>query len=447
MGMIMNEQLIRAYINGSLNDTEAHFVEQQMLENEMWNDIYEGMLEADSAGVDIEQQVERLKPVFRNKYRQRKRAQNDWWRWAVAAASLAAIISATYFGMNFLGGQMSDSTSASGHSAPGEDADRIEIITINNDGKKRAVEKFDPAGNVYGSFDEEIVMDENSDGSGYVLAKKQLASAGKEILLETKIDKTDLELNGYREISFKHTVSDAGWLRERRRGPAAPTYSPPVQPQVRNYNDVVEVRMADVEPARTYEELGEITPGVEIQQGTESEFKAVGADRNTSGNDRADEEVISAESNNETEDVKLTEGTPADARYAQKSEKKKALRKTSETTSPGMEETVAADEENILNRSTPEPVMGNRQFKLYLKDALRYPEQAKVDKVEGTVTVDATINEAGEVSKLSIIKSLRNDCDAEALRLIRESGNWLPAVKNGEAVQKQVRVKVKFKLD
>ena len=52
-GMEMNERILKAYINGSLSHDEAHFVERQLLENEMWSDMYDGLLEAEKQGIDV----------------------------------------------------------------------------------------------------------------------------------------------------------------------------------------------------------------------------------------------------------------------------------------------------------------------------------------------------------------------------------------------------------
>ena len=142
--------------------------------------------------------------------------------YGVAAAALAVIITGTYFGMNFLGGQMGDGTSASNSAAKDDEADRIEIITI-ADGDKKVVQKFDPSGNVYGEFDEELLSDAAENESGLVAVNKKLAP-GKEQLLETKVDKTDLQLRGYRELAFKRGTNDSEVSRghgNATRGPSA----------------------------------------------------------------------------------------------------------------------------------------------------------------------------------------------------------------------------------
>lgn len=97
--------------------------------------------------------------------------------------------------------------------------------------------------------------------------------------------------------------------------------------------------------------------------------------------------------------------------------------------------------------SPARPKDGNRAFKDYLEVNLKYPDTAKTNEVEGTVILELTINASGEISDITIKKSLGFGCDQEAIRLVREGPEWNAAEKDGNNVEDKVRVRVKFKLD
>ncbi len=97
--------------------------------------------------------------------------------------------------------------------------------------------------------------------------------------------------------------------------------------------------------------------------------------------------------------------------------------------------------------SPAKPIGGNRAFKKYLNENLNYPEAAKTNEIEGTVILELTINTSGEVSDISIEKSLGYGCDQEAIRLANEGPNWSAAKKDGNKVEDKVKIRVKFKLD
>lgn len=93
------------------------------------------------------------------------------------------------------------------------------------------------------------------------------------------------------------------------------------------------------------------------------------------------------------------------------------------------------------------PRGGNKAFKNYIKNSLRYPDAARENEIEGTVVLQLTIDIDGSISNIDIKKSLGYGCDEEAVRLIVEGPTWSAARKDGNRVEDKVRVKVKFKID
>lgn len=91
------------------------------------------------------------------------------------------------------------------------------------------------------------------------------------------------------------------------------------------------------------------------------------------------------------------------------------------------------------------PMAGNRDYKKYLEENLRYPEQATNNEIAGTVVLELTISSTGAISNIDIKKSLGFGCDVEAIRLVNEGPKWSVAERNGSKVEDKVKVKVKFK--
>lgn len=104
------------------------------------------------------------------------------------------------------------------------------------------------------------------------------------------------------------------------------------------------------------------------------------------------------------------------------------------------------DGEAGLSYSPAQPTIGNRIFKKYLEENLRYPEAAKDNKIEGTVVLEIKVSSRGGVTDISIKKSLGYGCDQEAIRLVKEGPAWKAAEKDGNPIKDKVKVKVKFKL-
>lgn len=70
----------------------------------------------------------------------------------------------------------------------------------------------------------------------------------------------------------------------------------------------------------------------------------------------------------------------------------------------------------------------------YIYDNLKYPEAAKMSEVSGTVRLNFVVETNGNVSNITIDKSVGAGCDNEAIRLLQDT-HWIPAVKNGKYVR------------
>lgn len=94
----------------------------------------------------------------------------------------------------------------------------------------------------------------------------------------------------------------------------------------------------------------------------------------------------------------------------------------------------------------PTPTGGLPAFHEYLKKELEYPEKALQDRTEGTVKLKFTVTATGSIENLKVVSGLSKECDAEAMRLVREGPAWFPGITGGRRTAQQVRVSVPFRL-
>ena len=87
------------------------------------------------------------------------------------------------------------------------------------------------------------------------------------------------------------------------------------------------------------------------------------------------------------------------------------------------------------------PVATRQSYKKYLEENIRYTSAMQ----KGRVVVQATVTPDGNLRNLKVTKSLCTACDAEALRLVKEGPLWKPAISNGEPIEQQVKITVRFR--
>jgi TonB family protein len=85
----------------------------------------------------------------------------------------------------------------------------------------------------------------------------------------------------------------------------------------------------------------------------------------------------------------------------------------------------------------PQPGEGLDRYKEYLAKNTRYP--ASVGGVKGRVRVAFTVKADGTLEDFKILRTLQPDCDAEAIRVVKEGPAWIPA-SDGRATRAQVDV-------
>jgi protein TonB len=82
----------------------------------------------------------------------------------------------------------------------------------------------------------------------------------------------------------------------------------------------------------------------------------------------------------------------------------------------------------------------------YLHKNLNYPEEAQTSEIQGDVVVQFIVDKEGNVSDVTAISGPTELRD-EAVRVIRKSGKWKPAIQNGRQVKSFKNQPIKFRLD
>lgn len=89
---------------------------------------------------------------------------------------------------------------------------------------------------------------------------------------------------------------------------------------------------------------------------------------------------------------------------------------------------------------------GASAWQRYLIKSLRYPQEAQDNEIQGTVVVQFIVDKEGNVSDVEAISGA-NELREEAVRVIKKSGKWTPAVQNGRQVKSYKKQPITFRLE
>lgn len=73
------------------------------------------------------------------------------------------------------------------------------------------------------------------------------------------------------------------------------------------------------------------------------------------------------------------------------------------------------------------PIIGEKNYKEYLKKNIRYPKDGECSKIKGSVIVEFNLTKTGSPINIRVVKSLCPELDQEAIRLVRTGSNWTPS--------------------
>ncbi len=82
----------------------------------------------------------------------------------------------------------------------------------------------------------------------------------------------------------------------------------------------------------------------------------------------------------------------------------------------------------------------------WLVDNIQYPQQAKIDNIQGTVYVSFIVEENGSVSNVKILRGVDSYLDNEGVRVVSMMPKWSPGMQNNQAVRVQYNLPIRFTL-
>lgn len=90
---------------------------------------------------------------------------------------------------------------------------------------------------------------------------------------------------------------------------------------------------------------------------------------------------------------------------------------------------------------------GTKGWLEWVKENMRYPEEAKENGVQGRVIISFMVNPDGTTGNAKIVRGVHPALDHEAMRLISIMPKWIPAKREGKCIKQKYTVPVTFKLD
>jgi periplasmic protein TonB len=95
---------------------------------------------------------------------------------------------------------------------------------------------------------------------------------------------------------------------------------------------------------------------------------------------------------------------------------------------------------------TPEFPGGLTGFNNYLARTIRYPSDARAGNIQGRVIITMIVEKDGSLSNIKVVKGVYPSLDNEAIRVLKISPKWNPAMQNGHLVRFSYATPISFKL-
>ncbi|MEQ9376260.1 MAG: TonB family protein [Imperialibacter sp.] len=122
-----------------------------------------------------------------------------------------------------------------------------------------------------------------------------------------------------------------------------------------------------------------------------------------------------------------------------------AEKKSAPPSETGAQQTNQVQKEDVYLNA--EPKEGFELFYAFIETELTYPELARKDSVQGYVKVMFSVDVDGTLKDISIVESMGDLFDNEAIRVIKRSPPWKPASFNGYPVSSRMSIKLTFKVE
>ncbi|MDR0231276.1 MAG: TonB family protein [Dysgonamonadaceae bacterium] len=89
---------------------------------------------------------------------------------------------------------------------------------------------------------------------------------------------------------------------------------------------------------------------------------------------------------------------------------------------------------------------GEKELMSYLSRNIKYPVIAQEQGIQGNVVLRFVVDKKGDITDVTILRSLDPSCDKEAVRVVKSMPKWIPGKQNGTPVPVYYTIPVRFKL-
>ena len=89
---------------------------------------------------------------------------------------------------------------------------------------------------------------------------------------------------------------------------------------------------------------------------------------------------------------------------------------------------------------------GIRAWQQYLVKNTKYPRRARMAGIEGKVQLSFYVDAEGNISDITVTRSLSKACDEEAVRVLKNSPKWNPGLQRGRPVKSPMSIFIQFRL-
>lgn len=111
-----------------------------------------------------------------------------------------------------------------------------------------------------------------------------------------------------------------------------------------------------------------------------------------------------------------------------------------------IEEALQKDEDCQLLEKPRFKWKGSNAFSQWVNERLRYPAVCKKNRIEGKVILKFSVEEDGSVSNVEVLQGVHWALDQEAVRVVKLSPKWEPAIINGRPAKVNYTFPVIFHL-
>ena len=92
----------------------------------------------------------------------------------------------------------------------------------------------------------------------------------------------------------------------------------------------------------------------------------------------------------------------------------------------------------------PEFPGGMEALNTYLRNNIRYPQEAQKAGIQGRVIIQFIVSKDGSITDAEVVESVDPQLDAEGLRLIKNMPRWKPGMQKGQAIRVKQTLPIRF---